>query len=148
MKILLNSRVLIGPYHDAGESFMQTWRGSENQIEWGGSPSTHCVLKVEQPIGLTALAGQFETATPVSIVPSIELSAERDLRSQPGLPSFEGDDSSESEVGNSPPTTEHLGPIRRTAPPDLPPSNSEQTPPQSSPQSFIPYRGDVRFQAI
>lgn len=103
MKVLLNSRVLIGAQHDAAQSFMRTWRGGENQIEWDSSPSARCVLHVEQPAGLTALAGQFETTAPVSIVPSIHLSAERDLRSQLGLSLFEGDDSSESERGNMPP---------------------------------------------
>jgi hypothetical protein len=103
MKIVLNSRVLIGARHDAAENYVRNWRGSANQVEWRASPSARCVLDIGGAPGLSEIAGRLGPSASSGAGPALHSSAEKDLRSQLGLPAYEGDDSSETEVGGMPP---------------------------------------------
>ncbi|WP_075090976.1 hypothetical protein [Haloferula sp. BvORR071] len=95
MKIVLNSRTIVGPQHAQAAAFASEWPpGNPVSIEWIESSSSRCVLAVEipedQPVILTGTVAPLDGHDARGHL-------EIDLRDNLGLPPYKGEDADHCE---------------------------------------------------
>ncbi len=82
MKLVLNTRTLVGHDHTSAAEFAREYfDGFSAEIDWMQSPSARCVLELNPEDQ------------------ELQIQLEQELRAHLGLPSFDGDDDSETERG-------------------------------------------------
>jgi hypothetical protein len=96
MRIVLNSRTLVGPQHVEAAAFASEWiPGMAVNIEWLESPSARCVLQVDlPPDSPVVIRGRV---LPVD-GRDVRSQLEDDLRDHLNFPPYLGDDPSGTEV--------------------------------------------------
>ncbi len=100
MKVILNSRTIIGPQHAQAATFFSEWTPfTPVDTEWLESPSARCVLGVEiAEDEQVVLQGTIQSLDGHNAAHHLEI----ELRENLGLPPYRGDDPDESEFQSGP----------------------------------------------